>query len=95
MLGNIQSLIKNLPDTQTPREPLPDHTECPWTNKSCWEVYPEGVIPPIRETKAHITIFTDGSVTGGTNTGSAAVVATVGNPADPVINHTSIYVRLS
>ncbi len=39
--------------------------------------------------KAHVTIYTDGSATGGTTTGSAAMVAIVGDPADPVIIHTS------
>ncbi len=34
----------------------------------------------IRETKAHVTICTDGSVAGGIVEGGAAMVATVGDP---------------
>ncbi len=43
----------------------------------------------IRETKAHVTVYTDGSAAGGTTARDAAMVATVGGPADPVIIHTS------
>ncbi len=43
----------------------------------------------LRETNAHVTIYTDGSATGGTTAGGAAMVATVGYPAEPVIIHTS------
>ncbi len=43
----------------------------------------------IRETKAPVTIYTDGSATGGTTAGGSAMLATVGDPADPVIIHTS------
>ncbi len=42
----------------------------------------------IREAKAHVTIYTDGSATRGTTAGGAAMVATTGDPADPVIIHT-------
>ncbi len=42
-----------------------------------------------RETKAHVTIYTDGSATGGTTAGGAAMVATKGDPADAEIFHTS------
>ncbi len=38
---------------------------------------------------AHVTINTDGSTIGGTTAGFAAMVATVGDPADPVIIHAS------
>ncbi len=34
------------------------------------------------------TIYTDGSATGGTTAGGAAMVATVGDPTDPVVIHT-------
>ncbi len=43
----------------------------------------------IRDTKTHVTIYTDRSATGGTTAGGAAMVATVGDPANPVIIHTS------
>ncbi len=43
----------------------------------------------IRETKAHVTIYTDGSATRGTIVGGTAMVATVGDTADPVSIHTS------
>ncbi len=39
--------------------------------------------------KAHVTIYTDGTATGGKTVGGAAMVATVGDPADLVIIHTS------
>ncbi len=39
--------------------------------------------------KAHVEIYTDGSATGGTTAGGAAMVATVGDSADPVVIHTS------
>ncbi len=39
---------------------------------------------------ATVTIYTDGSATGGTTASGAAMVATTGDPADPVIIHTSI-----
>ncbi len=42
----------------------------------------------ILETKAHVTIYTNGSATSGTATGSAAMEATVGDPVGPVIIHT-------
>ncbi len=38
---------------------------------------------------AHVTIYTDGSATGGTTAGGAAMVATVGDPADTVTFYTS------
>ncbi len=97
-----QSLIKELPRTLTSRELLPGQIECSGIKKDSWEVYPEGVAPPpqqvitanlslqlILKTKPHVTIYTDGSTTGGTTAGSAAMVATVGGPADPVIIRTS------
>ncbi len=44
----------------------------------------------IRETKANVTIEPDGSETGGTTAGDAAMVSPVGDPANPVnITHTS------
>ncbi len=43
----------------------------------------------LQETKAHVTIYTDGSATGGTTTAGPAVVAKVGDPAAPVIFNTS------
>ncbi len=43
----------------------------------------------IRESNAHVTIYTDVLATGGTNTGGAAMVATVEDPTDPAIIHTS------
>ncbi len=43
----------------------------------------------IRGTKAHVTIYTKGPVTDATAAGNAAMVATVRDPADPVIIHTS------
>ncbi len=63
-------------------------------------MYPEGAAPQqaitvnlslqlIGVTKVYVTIYTDGSATGGTTAGGAAMVATVGGPADPVIIHTS------
>ncbi len=71
-----QSLIKELPRTLTSRELLPGHVDCAWASKGPWEVYPEGAAPQpaitanlslqlIRETQAHVTIYTDGT-TGGT-----------------------------
>ncbi len=95
-----QSLIKELPRTLTSRELLPDHIDCPWASKGPWEVYPEGAAPQpaitanlslqlIRETQTHVTIYTDGSATCGTTAGGAAMVATTGDPTDPVIIHTS------
>ncbi len=70
-----QSLVKELPRTITSRELLPDQIDCPLSSKGSWEVYPEGAAPQqantanlslqlIRETKAHVTIYTDGSATG-------------------------------
>ncbi len=41
----------------------------------------------IRETKAHVTIYTDESAIGGTTAGGAAKVGTVGDPTDHVIIH--------
>ncbi len=43
----------------------------------------------IRETKAHVTINTVGSATGGATARGAALVATVEDPTDPVVIHTS------
>ncbi len=43
----------------------------------------------IRETKVHITIYTDGSATGGTTADGATIEVTAGDPADPVIIHMS------
>ncbi len=74
--------------------------ECSWANKGSWAVYPEGAanhqtiaanigLQLIRETKADVTICADGSATDGTTTMGATMVATVGDPADPVIIHTS------
>ncbi len=65
-----------------------------------WEVYPEGVVLQqaftaninlqlIRETKVYVTIYTDGPATRGTTAGGSAMVATVRDPADPVIIRTS------
>ncbi len=42
----------------------------------------------IGETKAHVTIYTDGSATGGTTAGGAALVAPVGDLGEPVTIHT-------
>ncbi len=95
-----ESLIKEVPRTLASREPLPDQLDCPWASKGSWEVYPEGAAPQqantanlslqlIRETRAHVTIYTDGSATGGTTAGGADMVTTTGDPADPVIIHTS------
>ncbi len=81
----FQSLTKEMPNTLTSREPLPDQIVCPWASKGYWEEYPERVVPQQattaninlqsnRETKTHVRIYTDGSVTGGTITGSAAMV---------------------
>ncbi len=95
-----QNLIMELPRTKNSRESLPDQIDCPLASMGAWEVYPEGVVPQhaitanvslqlIRETKAHVTIYTDGPATGGTTAGGTAMVATVGDPADPVIIHTS------
>ncbi len=72
----------------------------PWTNKGHWEVYPEGVatqqaisakigLQSIRETKARATIYTDGPSTGRATAGGASKVATVEDPSDHVIIHTS------
>ncbi len=88
--------MKELPNTLASRELLPDRNECPWVSKSHWEVYTEGVAPQqatatstsllaIWGMKAHITIYIDGSATGGTTAGCGVMVATVGGPADPVI----------
>ncbi len=46
-------------------------------------------LPLIRETKAHVAIYTDRSATGGTTKEGSAMEATVGDPADPVIICTS------
>ncbi len=43
----------------------------------------------IQETKAHVTIFTDGSATGGTTASGAAMIPSTGDPTDLVIIHTS------
>ncbi len=39
----------------------------------------------IWKTKVHVTIYTDGYATGGTATRGAAMVATGGEPTDPII----------
>ncbi len=99
-LSAAQSLIKELPRTLTSRKPLPNRIERPWANKGSWEVYPEGVSPQqaiaacislqlIRETKVHVTLYADGSATGGSTAGGAAMVDATGNRADPVITHAS------
>ncbi len=46
-------------------------------------------MPPIRETKTHVPIYTDGSLAGRNNAGDVAMVVTVGGPAVPVIIPTS------
>ncbi len=85
-----QALITKPPRTQTSGEPLPDQIHCPWASKGSWEIYLECVCSPAGDhSKPKVTIYTDGSATGGTTAESTAVVATVGDPTDPVIIHTS------
>ncbi len=72
--SSAQGLTKELLNTFTSKDPLPDQIECPWASNGHWE--------------AHVTTYTNGSATGRINPGGTAIVATVGDPAEPVIIHT-------
>ena len=83
------------------RAPIEHYKFHPWTDAPCLEVYAslEGVksrlddiqvrrassIRRIQEVNADLTIYTDGSATGGTRMGGAGVVITDGNAESPHI----------
>ncbi len=65
-------------------------------------VFPEGKLAPtdpsptaeaclqtIRLLDGQLTVYTDGSASAGTKDGGAGVIATRGDPADPIILHRS------
>ncbi len=82
-------LVKEQPNTLTSGEHLPDQIECHWVISGHWKVYLKGVAPQqgitqsislqaILKTKARVTIYIDGSVTGGTVAGDTVMEFTVG-----------------
>jgi ribonuclease HI len=99
----VDSQQGSIPPELLDRKPMPFFLSPPWSAPSALEIYPHlrgvasrhdpvevkiaAAIDRIRDVNADITIYTDGSATGGTREGGSAVIVTSGDPTSPTIIH--------